>query len=100
MNSETPRNKIDAIYELRDAVEAKTRAEVALEATGSEKARDALLDAQLNVETKTQDAIDVCHDCGHSHPFDAGHMPRITTGGGEYPDNVIAVDFRRDAEGA
>jgi hypothetical protein len=71
MATEPFRSKIDAIYELRDAVEAKVHAEQVLEAEGSAAARDALLAAQLEVEAKTQDAIEICHECGH--PSSNGH---------------------------
>lgn len=97
MESESHRNKIDAIYELREAVEIKVHAEHDLAATGSDAARDALLDAQLNVEAKTQDAIEVCHECGHSHETAEPHEPAAIR---ERHDNVIAVDFRREGEGA
>jgi hypothetical protein len=78
--------KIAAIYGLREAVETKVRAEQALEREPSSDAQAALLDATLDVEAKTQDAIEVCHRCGHVHPPDAGHL-------GELHDNVIEVDF-------
>ena len=57
MAFESTHNKVDAIYELRDAVEAKARAEHHLDDDASPAARDALLAAQLEVEAKTQDAI-------------------------------------------
>jgi hypothetical protein len=77
--------KIDAIYELREAVETKVRAEHALELVPSPEARVALLEATLDVESKTQTAIDVCHECGRAHGLDDEH-------GG----NVIEVNFRRE----
>jgi hypothetical protein len=80
--------KIAAIYGLREAVETKVRAEQALERAPSPHAQAALLDATLDVEAKTQDAIEVCHRCGHVHPPDAEHF-------GELDDNVIEVDFGR-----
>lgn len=83
--------KIAAIYGLREAVETKARAEQALESEPSPEARAALLDATLDVEAKTQDAIEVCHQCGHEHEPDQAHV-------GDTGDNVIEVDFgRRDA---
>ena len=78
--------KIAAIYDLREAVETKVRAEAALEREPSPDARAALLDATLEVEAKTQDAIEVCHRCGHAHEPDAQHI-------GDLTDNVIEVDF-------
>ena len=104
MHIEPSRNKLDAIYELREAVEHKARAEYELDARGTEAARDALLAAQLDVEAKTQDAIEVCHECGHRHageaalPAQAGAAAfPAHAGAWEPPDNVIQVDFRRDA---
>jgi hypothetical protein len=85
-------NKIAAIYDLREAVEEKVRAEVAVDAEPTAEARAALLDATLDVEAKTQTAIDVCHQCGHAHESDADHVDdRRDTAGG----NVIEVDFGR-----
>lgn len=60
-------DKVAAIYDLRQAVEAKVHAEVALEVQPSPDKRAALLDATLEVEAKTQDAIEVCHECGLPH---------------------------------
>ncbi len=78
--------KIEAIYDLREAVEAKVRLEVAVDHHATPAARAALLDATLEVEAKTQDAIEVCHECGHFHAADRAH-PR------EAGSNVIDVDF-------
>ncbi len=90
------KDKIEAIYELREAVEQKVHAEVALDREGSSKARDALLEATLTLEAKTQDAIETCHDCGHKHAAQEPHGDRerleIRT------DNVIDVDFRSQAK--
>jgi hypothetical protein len=98
MATELPRGKIDAIYDLREAVEAKASAEQALARDGSAAARDALLEAQLDVEAKTQNAIEVCHECGHAnadgHAHPAGERVQGRFG------NVVRVDFRPDAEGA
>jgi hypothetical protein len=75
--------KIAAIYELREAVENKVHAEAALDARPAAETRGALLEAMLDVEAKTQRAIEVCHACGYAHAEDERH------------DNVINVDFRR-----
>ena len=80
--------KITAIYALRDAVETKVRAEVAVDARPTPAAKDRLLDATLEVEAKTQNAIEVCHECGHDHHPDQPHTT-CTDG-----SNVITVDFR------
>ncbi len=93
MDTDPERNKVDAIYELREAVEIKAQAEHELAANGTQAARDALLVAQLDVEAKTQDAIDVCHECGAAHAADAEHEP--TSRVRERRDNVILVDFSR-----
>jgi hypothetical protein len=98
MATELPRSKIEAIYDLRAAVEAKTHAERVLETDGSPAARDALLAAQLDVEAKTQDAIDVCHECGHSQAD--GHAHSAAERIHDLSQNVIHVNFRPDAEGA
>jgi hypothetical protein len=79
--------KIEAIYDLREAVEAKVHAEHALELVPSATTRQTLLDATLEVEAKTQAAIDVCHECGLPHADEDEHGAR--QGG----SNVISVDF-------
>jgi len=83
MESES-KEKIDAIYKLRHAAEQKARAERDLEETPTAEARDALLDAQMDLEKKTYQAIRVCHECGHEHAENEPHRR---------PDNV--VEFRR-----
>jgi hypothetical protein len=77
--------KIDAIYDLRAAVEEKTRLELTVDDQPTAGARAALLDATLEVEARTQHAIEVCHECGERHASDRTH---VTPG-----NNVIAVDF-------
>jgi hypothetical protein len=79
--------KIDAIYDLREAVEAKVHAEHALEVVPSAATRQTLLDATLDVEAKTQAAIDVCHECGLSHAAEDEH------GAPPAGSNVISVYF-------
>jgi hypothetical protein len=78
-------NKVEAIYALREAAEAKVAAEHVLEAKPNAANRELLLDAQLDLEAKTQDAIEVCHECGLPHAADDPHPAR--------GDNVIDVDF-------
>jgi hypothetical protein len=75
-------DKIEAIYDLREAVEAKVRAEQRLAQLASPEARAELLDATLEVEARTQTAIEICHKCGREHASSEPH------------DNVIEVDFR------
>jgi hypothetical protein len=70
---QSSKNKIDAIYELRSAAEEKARAEARLSDLQTPQARDVLLDAQLQLEEKTLQAIEVCHECGHEHAPGTGH---------------------------
>ncbi len=94
MEREPDKNKVEVIYELREATETKVLAELAVDADSTPAARDALLDAQLALEAKTQDAIDVCHECSDQHPAGEPHRsPRIADRRG----NVVAVDFRPEA---
>lgn len=79
--------KIQAVYDLRTAAEEKVRAEQAVAVDGSAARRDALLDAQIRLEQKTVEAIDVCHACGHEH---ADGQPRGNS------DNVIRANFRTE----
>lgn len=90
MGIDLSRKKIDAIYELRESVERKVRAEQAVETFPTPGAREALLDAQLTVEAKTQEAIELCHQCGHEHD------PARPCGGEARPakSSVVEVDFR------
>jgi hypothetical protein len=78
-------NKVQAIYSLRDAAEQKAMAELALRSEPSAQHREEFLDAQLTLESKTQDAIEACHECGEKHHADQPHAAR----GG----NIIDVDF-------
>jgi hypothetical protein len=84
-------DKIDAIYDLRDAVETKTRLEAAVDDRPTADAREALLDATLEVEARTQHAIEVCHECGHVHSAD-----RMHANGTGSDTNVVRVNFRPD----
>jgi hypothetical protein len=95
MQSEQPPSKVEAIYALRDAVEAKVRAEYELDQAASPAKRDALLDAQLEVEAKTQDAIEICHECGDSSADGHAHLAGRRVHG--RTQNVVHVDFRPGA---
>lgn len=68
----TSRKKIDAIYDLRRAAESKALAEKALEERPDPVRRDELLNAQMKLEEKTVEAIEVCHECGY--PREEGHQ--------------------------
>ena len=80
------RHKIDAIYSLREAAEAKAFAEMKVEIESTPSSRDKLLDAQLELESKTQDAIEACHECGHVHASFDPH----------FVDNLVSLDFDND----
>ena len=73
METDHEKSKVEAIYEVRDAAETKVHAEQALEAEPTPEKRDELLDAQMKLEEKTQDAIEVCHECGHEHAPSTPH---------------------------
>lgn len=83
------KEKIDAIYNLREAAEQKAHAERDLDEAPTPQARDALLDAQEQLEKTTFQAIRVCHECGHEHAESAPHV---------VSDNV--VEFRRPQAGS
>jgi hypothetical protein len=83
-------NKVNAIYSLRDAAEQKALAEVNLRDAPNERHRAELLDAQLKLEAKTQDAIEVCHECGGTHGPDQPHAGSS--------DNVIRGKFGEENE--
>lgn len=61
------KKKVDAIYDLRAAAEKKGRAEREVDVDPTPEKRDELLDAKLDLEEKTVEAIEVCNDCGHQH---------------------------------
>jgi len=62
------KNKVDAIFELREAAEEHGRANAELEVKpGSPEARDGLLEARAKLEEATVDAIESCHHCGEAH---------------------------------
>jgi uncharacterized protein with PIN domain len=90
------KDKVEAIYDLRNAVEEKVGAKHALEREDTPETRDALLSATLKVEAKTQDAIEVCIHCGRAHAADEPHERRARVG--DRIDNVVDVDFRQQSE--
>lgn len=73
MNVSDSKNKIDAIYDLRQAAEEKALAEKAVDDDPSWENRDVLLEKQSKLEAKTVSAIVVCHECGHEHLPEAPH---------------------------
>ena len=80
--------KVVAIYSLRQAAEAKAIAEAEFRSEDTPASRDKLLDAQLDLESKTQDAINACHECGHAH---AANEPHIASNG-------LNVDFPKESQ--
>lgn len=112
---ETPSSskKVAAIYDLRAAAEAKAKAQVAVEHDSTPNSRDALLEAQIELENKTADAVEACHDCDDtSHDHRQAGSARTSRGGapeGGAPaprerssdrSNVIDVDFGNGAKSA
>lgn len=83
------KEKIDAIYKLRDAAEQKAHAERDVDETPTPQARDVLLDARMELEKTTYRAIEVCHECGHGHAEGEAHRAA---------GNV--VEFRRPQAGS
>jgi hypothetical protein len=69
------KNKVDAIYALREAAEKKALAEKELAEDPRAEKRDQLLEARLALEEKTMTAIEVCHECGHQHADGQPHIP-------------------------
>jgi hypothetical protein len=83
-------DKVAAIYELREAAEQHARIEVAVGEKPKGKDRDLLLDARIELEQKTQQAIESCVYCGRAHTDDGDEC-----GGTSSRSNVIPVDFSR-----
>ena len=79
------KNKVDAVYELRQAAEEHGRAEKIVETDRSPENVDALLEAKERLELKTVEAINACEHCGETHCDDASHKPT----------NIIRVEFSR-----
>lgn len=84
--------KIEAIYELREAAEEHGRIDAATAQRHDAAARTQRLAAREKLEEKTVKAIEVCHECGRPHaddePHDEPHTER---------SNVIEGDFGRQA---
>jgi hypothetical protein len=68
---------IRVIYEMRDAAERKARAELKASMSHTPESAGALLDASLELEERTQDAIDHCASSGCSDPTHA-HGATVT----------------------
>ena len=61
------KQKVEAIYDLREAAEAHALARLAVDQFPSPSRKDELLEAKLNLEEATQDAIESCEHCSLSH---------------------------------
>ena len=86
----TSKKKIDAIYDLRDAAERKARVQQAVEEQPTKQRKDELLDAKLELERKTVEAIDACHECGHVHEPNQDHVWKRS--------NVTDLNTRREKD--
>jgi hypothetical protein len=71
------KDKVDAIYDLREAAQEHGRVSAELEdRPGSPEARDAVLEAREKLEAATVEAIESCHHCGEPHLTSAHHESR------------------------
>ena len=62
------KNKVDAIFELREAAEEHGRASAQLDDTpDSKEARFAVFDTRAKLEAATVEAMESCHHCGGAH---------------------------------
>ncbi len=62
------KDKVDAIFELREAAEEHGRVSAELEdQPHSPEARDAVLEARTKLEAATAHAMESCHYCGEAH---------------------------------
>jgi hypothetical protein len=82
-------DKVTAIYALRDAAARHAKLEMAVGENPTGHDRDRLLDARIDLEQKTQQAVETCVHCGRSHTDDALECANDQNG------NVIPVDFTR-----
>jgi hypothetical protein len=64
------KDKVQAIYDLREAAEQHARAAIRVERNNTPEARDELLEARIRLENQTHDAIVACHQCGRPHAPD------------------------------
>ena len=81
------KNKVQAVYELREAAEEHGRAEAQIDRDRSPGNIDRLLDAKERLEVKTVEAIQACEHCGESHCDDDSHKVK---------NNVINVAFAKN----
>ncbi len=81
------RNKVQAVYELREAAEEHGRAEAQIDLDRSPENIDRLLEAKEHLELKTVEAIESCEHCGENHCDDESHQRKT---------NVINVQFAKN----
>ncbi|MGA3036530.1 MAG: hypothetical protein ABSE64_03505 [Vulcanimicrobiaceae bacterium] len=84
-------DKVAAIYELREAAEQHARIEAKVGEKPRGTDRDRLLDARIELEQKTQRAIESCVYCGRAHSDDEDDCD----GGKGSKGNVISIDFNQ-----
>ena len=65
------KQKVEAIFDLREAAEAHALARLAVDQFPSPSRKDELLEAKLTLEEATQDAIDACVHCSLPHAQNA-----------------------------
>lgn len=83
-------DKVTAIYNLREAAAKHAKLEMAVGENPSGRERDELLAARVDLEQKTQQAVETCVHCGRPHSDDVGECATDQTG-----SSVIPVDFTR-----
>lgn len=88
-------DKVAAIYELREAAEQHARIEAKVGEKPKGTDRDRLLDARIELEQKTQRAIESCVYCGRAH---ADEENDCDSGKGS-KGNVIPIDFKERKNG-
>jgi len=81
------KNKVEAVYELREAAEEHGRAELQIDLDHSPENVGRLLDAKERLELKTVEAIRACGHCGDNHCTDESHQDK---------SNVIKVEFAKN----
>lgn len=83
-------DKVAAIYALREAAEKHAKLELALGEKPSPEERDRLLDSRIELEQRTQQAVETCVHCGRPHSDEDADCAEEPD-----PNTVIPVDFQR-----
>ena len=90
------KDKVEAVYALREAAEAHGRAEAALDAHDSPHNRDVVLEKKVELEACTAEAIESCQFCGRTHADDHPHSRATVT---HTPEGLIQLHFKpKDSE--